>query len=681
MKKGHRRFIFIAFGATALCFAIFIHFNLQIIFAWAQPEPTATEANIAPAVAEADQNARAALFASTSNYADPATSDESATKNVPTRAPVYRSYDFLSDYLDNRNYPIIVEGKPWNNGSTNVFQYQDKLGGNSFWDFWGDDEDWSSPYHMWQDDNGKWQTYRDVVIKDNTGKLVTSYILVDRPGPGVLEKLWFTQDATQSFLSLLNPVSWFGEKEPKELVEWGNISEIGNLRIEVDNRIIYDGPIKDWFSGDAQQLPESLRSIFVWRYQQFGSTGNNIPIPYQNHLRVITYGGTAKPKWFTATGVRLPDGTRVRPYGGNEDDLPLDAVTRSVTHILSPETNVNSLDQLQNYSFNVQSGSPAVTKFAGTGTIGAIQFRIPKQYDLKPLRLKINYGGEAGASLPFLAFFSEVDELSLHHSTPVGVIDDGKTYLFYSNFPLPFHNGIEIRVESDSTRPIPISFRLGILKESYNTELRVLYREPEQLQVYGPDYQVRLDGNGKLVGLVLVTKDQELDKVPKVYVTNSRPLTEDPKAKSWPMGYLEGNLTLYDGAGDFRLYGGHEDWADGGFYFNSGYTAPPGGANRPFGGILRYKGGKDGYATLFRYFNDLSAFRFKNGLRMNFGHGTYRNNFSVKYGATVFYYKEISGIQSVTLPASQYVTVDPYPYSWAIAHPDVCPQPSASNPC
>jgi hypothetical protein len=206
-----------------------------------------------------------------------------------------------------------------------------------------------------------------------------------------------------------------------------------------------------------------------------------------------------------------------------------------------------------------------------------------------------------------------------------------------------------------------------------------LHKEPERLQVYGPDYQVRLDGSGKIVGLVLVTKDQEMDKVPKVYLTNSRPYIEDPKAKSWPMGYLEGNLTLYDGAGDFRLYGGHEDWADGGFYFNSGYTAPPGGSNRPFSGILRYKGGKDGYATLFRYFNDLSAFRFKNGLQMNFGHGTFRNNFSVKYGVTVFYYKEISGIQSLTLPASEYVPVNQN--GATTIRPLACAQPTPMTLC
>ncbi|MBI3741609.1 MAG: hypothetical protein HY257_07630 [Chloroflexi bacterium] len=53
---------------------------------------------------------------------------------------------------------------------------------------------------------------------------------------------------------------------------------------------------------------------------------------------------------------------------------------------------------------------------------------------------------------------------------------------------------------------------------------------------------------------------------------------------------------------------------------------------------MRFKDAEDGYATIYRYFNDLSAFRFKNGLTLSFGHGTWRNNFPVTFGSTVLYY-------------------------------------------
>lgn len=592
-----------------------------------------------------------APIAPDSKNAAPPTADK-AIKGVP----VYRSGDFLTDYLSNRNYPIIVEAKPWNNSSTNVFQYQDRLGGNSFWDFWGDDEPWNSPYHMYQDDSGKWRTYQEVTIYDSKGKSNVAYLMVDRMGPGVMEKLWFTHDATATFLSLLDPFGWFKEKDPPELVEWGNLAKLGNLRIEVDDHIAYDGPIKDWFSGDAQHLSAPLKQIFVWRYQDYGSSGNIIPIAYQNHLRVMTYGGTGKPKWFTATGVTLPASTHLQTYTGSPNDLPLDAMAREAANVLEPEKYLNALENLQSYQFNVRTNMPAHIQLPGSGTIGALQVRVPKGYDLKPLSLSVKYGSDTGISVPMLAFFSEPNQLSLHHSTPIGAIEDNGNILLYSNFPMPYQNGIQIDIASDSSAQIPLSIRLARSDETINTQLRVFYQAPQRLEVYGPDYTVKISGDGKLVGLVLVTKDQELDKVPKLYLPDKNPLQEDPKGKSWPMGYLEGDLTLYDGKENFRLYAGHEDWADGGFYFNSGYTAPPGGANRPFGGILQYRGGKDGVATLFRYFSDLSAFRYKNGLQMNFGHGTYRNNFAVKYGLTAFYYSEISGGQSTPLPAFKYAS-------------------------
>jgi hypothetical protein len=45
---------------------------------------------------------------------------------------------------------------------------------------------------------------------------------------------------------------------------------------------------------------------------------------------------------------------------------------------------------------------------------------------------------------------------------------------------------------------------------------------------------------------------------------------------------------------------------------------------------------------MFRYFNDLSAFRFKKGLTLSFQHGTWKNNYPLRYGVAVFYYSEIN---------------------------------------
>jgi hypothetical protein len=326
----------------------------------------------------------------------------------------------------------------------------------------------------------------------------------------------------------------------------------------------------------------------------------------------------------------------------------MEQLARNVSY---PEQYLDTLDS-QNFELSTHAGVPAEISFDGAGTLQAIEFQLAKHYDPRQLWLRVSYGNDVGIDLPFLAFFGEANQISLHRSAPVGLLDAGDAYLFYSNFPMPFQNGITLQLITTGSAEIPIAGRLALSREnSYTTQLRVLFKPGEPLLVYGPDYTVDVPGNGKLVGLVLVTKDQKYDQVPTVLDKKSG--KEDPAAKKWPMGYLEGNLTITDGAGNARYYSGQEDWAEGGYYFNSGYQFPIGGANRPFAGILRYQGGVNGYATLFRYFNDASAFPFKNGLHLAMQHGTWKNNFAVTYETTLFYYQQMPGASPSILPASK----------------------------
>ena len=641
------------------CTAIYVgfEFNPSTVFA---KDSIDTWRNVTSSPADASANSIDTSGPETNSMPQVSKPAVAAPVSTEKRVPVYGAFDFLSGYFGNRTAPIMVAGIPWSNGSANYTQLQNKQGGTTFWDYWGKDEPWNSTNHRWQSTNRQWHTYRETAIVDAHGKSVSAYVLVDRSGPGVLSDLWFTQDATPSFINLITPSNWFDGNLPADLVEWGNLAQLGRMRIEVDDQIVFDGPIEDWFSDKSHQVPASLRDVFLWQYSEYGSDGSIIPIPYQHRLRIMTYGGSAKPQWFTATGMKFPQGTRVNSYTGNGDNFPTDTLTQMADNIKSPEKYIDTLEKIQNYNFDVHAGAPAIIHLAGAGAIGALQFRIPTRGDDPSLlRLRVKYGNQVGVDLPFLAFFGQADRVLLHHSTPIGVIKSGDAYLFYSNFPMPYQNGIDIELTANraDAAPVPVHVKLAILSETYSTQLRTAYQEPEQLQVYGPDYTAQLEGNGKLVGLILVTTGQNYSLVPKVYLAN-KPNVLDPATQAWPLGYLEGNLTLYDGAGEFRIYGGQEEWADGGYYFDSGYTLPPGGSNRPFGGVLRYREAPDGYATIFRYFNDLSAFPFRNGLHLNFGHGTWRNNFSVKYGVTVFYYKQLAGMPSVALPASQSTTLD-----------------------
>ncbi len=558
---------------------------------------------------------------------------ESAPRATAAPAPLYRAADFLRDYLTNSTYPRAIEGKAWINSSLNVAQARDQLGGTTFWDFWGETEEWGTTNHQWQDDAGAWHLYTKETIATRDGRAVPAYILVDRRGPGVMDLLYFVHETIIWRGDVLQHLKIIGNAGVEDVVEWGNLQKLGNLRIEVDDQIVYDGAIRDWFSGKAQNLTPNLAKILVWRYQDFGSTGNIVPIPYANRLKVSVYGGE-KPKWFMATGVTLPPDTRVEPYG----TLPIDDLSRLARNVLQPERYLDQYANIFQSELHAQADAPARIELNGAGTVEALQFRISKRDDPARLWLRVRYGDETAIDLPLVAFFSEHEQLSLHHSAPLGVIDAGDAYLFYSNLPMPYQNGLGIEITAASATPIAITARFAVSDARGTAQLRAQYNPATKLRALSPDYQVKLEGDGKLVGIVLVTKDQDFKNV----VTRNLPNTnsEDPATHSWTLGYLEANLKLQDGAGNARVYNGHEDWAGGGYYFNLGFTTPSGGGNRPFGGILRYKDAEDGYATVFRFFSDLAAFRFKNGLTLSFGHGTWRNNYPVAFGSTVWYYSE-----------------------------------------
>ena len=548
---------------------------------------------------------------------------------------VLNAFDFLQDYLTNRTYPTIIRGTPWANSSVNIQQYQQALGGVSYWDFWSEHENWDSPFYMYQDDAGNWYPYQTATVRNAAGQAVKAYLLADRKGPGVMDKIWFTEDAVWMLTTDQSKQDVGPIDDMQDFIEWGDLEKLGNFQIEVDDQIVYDEPIKDWFSGKALGLTLELAQILTWHHREYGSSGSIVPIPFQKHLRVLLYGGTKKPKWFMATGVRFADAVKVKPF--TAADLSLAQMMRLAQNVRQPESFIDSLNP-RSLAVQADPGTPATIRFAGAGTVDALQFQISKKYDPRQLWLRVTYGNDSGIDLPLVAYFGDQTHLVLHRSTPLGIVESPDSFVFYSNLPLPFQNGMTIELENRGADSIHVIVRVAASRGTASTQLRVLYRPEETLAAYGPDYHAELPGDGKLVGLVLASEDQGLDQIAKII--DPKTGVEDLVKRAWPMGYLEGNLTLLDGAGRSRLYGGHEDWADGGFYFNRGYTNPPGGSNRPFGGILRYKDGADGYATIFRYFDDLSAFQFQNGLQMNLGHGTWNNNFPVKFGVTVYYYEE-----------------------------------------
>lgn len=567
---------------------------------------------------------------------------------TPTEIKTGAAVDFLSDYLQNRTYAGILEARPWTNTSLNVWQYAQPLGGVSLWDYFatkfgqGFDEEWSSSRYGWRDDNGQWQRYRTEMLRDVRGQAVTGYVLVDRHGPGVMDKMVFTMYSVGA-----RPA----DRDP-DLPEWGYLSHLGRLRVEVDDRLAYDVPIEEWFSGAALCLPPDLARLLFWRYRDFGSNGSIVPIPYARHLKLSVYGGIEKPKWFTLTGVTLPGGTPVQPLAGCLDAAARATLAALAPNITAPETYPDRLNgpvetrelvpRAMGQTASDSAKSSDSIKLDGAGTITALQFRVPRNR-AADVNLRVLYGGELAFDIPLMAFFGDQDRTVKHRSTPLGIVDDPadpSAYLFYCNYPLPYQNGMTIELTTRA-QPFAVRVRYARTTEVTNTQFRVLYDDWQShpmLAPLGPDYSVRLPGNGKLVGAVLVTRDFRYD----ARTIPAPPPDQVQGATVFPMGYMESNVTFRDGRGVVRVYSGLEDFADGGYDFDS--DQGPGVKNLFFAGVLAFSLNprERGFFTLFRYWNDLSAFRFRDGLTLSFQHGTWQNNYALRYGLTAFYYTEVS---------------------------------------
>lgn len=615
------------------------------------PSSTPARATSLPTLSAMDTPSPTAIVPTQTLTATPApsTRTSTATPAPPTRTPTLLPppanswQDWTRDYLENGTYARIIESRPWSNSSVNLWQYkyENNLGGVSFWDFFasksydGWDEPWNSWHHGWLD--GRWEEYREESISAPNGDSIPNYVIVDRDGAGVVDKMVFTQYS----------VGVLPQDHSPDLAEWGHLAYLGRLRIEVDDRAAFDVPIEDWFSGASLCLPPELARLFFWRYRDFGSNGSIFPIPYRQHIKISVYGGVEKPRWFMITGTTLPPGTPVTTFSGCLDAAAQSRLSILAANVTQPENYINGLDYREEMLSVQPAARPAAASDAqgkielpGAGTIRALQFRVPKKYTIGALRLRVVYGDRIAIDIPLMAFFGDQDRVVTHRSAPIGIVEaptDPNAFLFYSNYPLPFQNGIAIEVTTDAD-PVQIPVKYALSPETTDTQLCVLYddfRAHARLEIMGPDYEVKIPGDGKLVGLVLVTRDVVYD--PKLIPPAPYELVRGWPSV-WPLGYMEGNVTMQDGVANLRIYSGLEDFADGGYNFASL-------KNLPFAGMLayQYQPPETGYITVFRYLNDISAFRFRDGLMFSFQHGTYANNFPVRYGVTAYYYAPVSG--------------------------------------
>jgi hypothetical protein len=524
------------------------------------------------------------------------------------KVPVVNSQSLLGAIADTRGIlnPLSFDAKTFWYTS---FRHEDPPDqqGWSTKDFFEEEGQFTSPLFGYPIPGNGWEQYKKETGPD--GK--PEYVLVDTEGPGVISYMAFTQwDNDQ------NNHGPFDINDP-ELVIWGGISDLGNIRISIDGKSTLDVPVKSLISGEAIPGTAGL----CWRHGETGTNGCAIPITFGKSIRIAT---TGRPRWPYLAVTKFPPETKVKSFDGTIDLALLSQFEQS----RQDPARLPELNNLAKKEINqaVNKDAPLVAAFESAGTLGGFQVNVPKgaEGDLW-LQVLYNDEDEPAISLPLRNFFTSDQQMVAFDSQFLGVKELKDSWFFYSNLPIPFgQKGGKVIITRNSDDPVNLASSFFLSKNTSPERLRMWVDPGTRLEPGSPKYEIKLNGKkGKVVALFLDTKDFDLDK------------TSNPK---WRANYMESDVEIIADGERRGVIAGLEDLFNGGYYFR--WWAPWQWGRALPGGLLWVDSRDDPRgAGFFRLFPG-SEVTFENDLTLSFEHGFAGTDAGVTYAAKVVYYSQ-----------------------------------------
>ena len=178
-------------------------------------------------------------------------------------------------------------------------------------------------------------------------------VIAEHDGAGEIESIWFTRDG-------------------------GDVTNTGNLKIELDGRTVLDAPVQDVVDGE-------LGAPFVYPLvanadQSSGGVYIKVPMPYRGSMRVTT---TNNPLFHHVTYRRFADAHGVATF--DPADEALDVVeTLRAAGTADPKPPAPSPDT-QARSFRLDPGEAVqLARLRGPGAISELSLRIPQLVGAEP---------------------------------------------------------------------------------------------------------------------------------------------------------------------------------------------------------------------------------------------------------------------------------------------------------
>ncbi|WP_429421949.1 glycoside hydrolase family 172 protein [Nocardia sp. GAS34] len=447
-------------------------------------------------------------------------------------------------------------------------------------------------------------------------------VIAQDAGAGEISSIWFTND--------VNGVR-------------GDVSAMGNIRIELDGRTVLDAPLQSVVNG-------SLGAPYVFplvanAQQAGGGVYIKVPMPYRDSIRVSVQ---AKLKYYHVYYRHFPsaDGIRAFDPSDHADDV---VATLKTAGTRDPKPVLPGV-HTETHTVDIPPGaSVPIASATGSGSIAALRLRLPTDSDeiRSGLRLRISFDGHQTVDTPVGEFFGS----GLGAAPVQSLLFTAEPNSWMSSWwPMPYGHDVHISVLNTTANPIA-RIQTDVSSASDPQWAKALDNHSAGYftavsdgapTTSGKDWSFAdQPGQGKIVG------------VNETMRGHRTPTSFSPAAPT----FLEGADRVYvDGLRSPQLYGtGTEDFYEGGWYFLAHIEWSPdikaepdhfpiGGTNysAPFTGMPNHRGPGPGcpdYCLSTYRVMLADAMDYRSGIRFGMEHGK-RDLIDADYSSTTLMYAQ-----------------------------------------
>ncbi|KKC06686.1 DUF2961 domain-containing protein [Mycobacterium nebraskense] len=429
-------------------------------------------------------------------------------------------------------------------------------------------------------------------------------VVAEDRGAGEVDSIWFTRDG-------------------------GNVTRIGNIRVELDGRTVLEAPLQSVVDG-------GLGAPFEWPLvanaaQSPGGVYIKVPMPYRQSMRISV---AANLEYYHVDYRQFSTAEGVTTFSPSDPALDVLATLRAAgTADPKPAAPAAAHD---NRIVELPAGAGVtIAESTGPGSISALHLQLPEPTDqlLSGLRLQMEFDGRTMVDSPLGEFFGAgLGASSVRSLMFAAIPEPGGPLSLFAWWPMPFAHEARVTlvnttdnlvpgIDSDVTTAPDAQWAAALAggRAGYFTA-----RSHAAPTIPGQDWLFADEqGHGKFVGVSHT-------------IRGSRIRTAFSDAAPY---FLEGAERVYtDGTGSPQWYGtGTEDLYEGGWYFKDGTRFSDPLTGQP--DQRTATGGCADYCVAVYRLMLADAIDYHSAIRFGIEHGK-RNMVQPDYSSTAFLYTQ-----------------------------------------